>query len=317
MEFARFGRLVIGRMNASEKQHAEIQARMAASYPELVAKIDGLVGTIAARVARLPPLRLLHRAWWEHSSTVIMDGSNASAQTEALRMIDYVQSVIVSTPPSPTDIDDVSEEEWQALRTDVSALFQTLTMSYPMAATAHRRAEAPDLDLALEEFQVRAELLWANVRGRLYQLHERQALFDTILPHSEILERLFGISAEVLIDELDKILTKLTRGLQDLFIELEEVRERTLTRMEEVIGEGKFEDMDSVREKVFEDTDLRDANARIYGGLVGYDLFDIEHNTKLPRALLDELSYAPGEESEFYAPGALAGWPLRVWPVMK
>lgn len=317
LEFARFGRLFVGRMNATERQRAEIQARMAASYPGLIAKIDSLVGAIAARVVRLPPLRLLHRAWWEHSAAVIMDGSNASAQTEALRMIDYVQSVIASRPPSPSDVDDVSEDEWQALRSDVAALFQTLTTSYPMAATAHRRAEAPDLDMALEEFRVRAEMLWANVRGQRYQFHERQALLDTLLPHSEVLERLFGISAEALIEELDKILMKLTRGLQELFVQFEDVRDRTLARMDEVIKTGDFSDIDAVRDKVLEDAELRDANERVAGGLIGYDLFDVALNTNIPGPLLDELNYAPGEETDFFAPGAFSGWPFRVWPVMK
>lgn len=317
LEFARFGRLIIGRLNASEQQHAEMQARMAGSYPEIVAKIDGLVAAIATRVARLPPLRLLHRAWWEHSAAVIIGDSDTAAQTEALRMIDYVQSVIVSTSPDPQDIKDVSEEEWQALRGDVSALFQTLTISYPIAATAWRRSEIPQLDMALEEFQVRAEMLWVNVRGRRYQLHERQALLDTILPHSDVLDRLFGINAETLVDELDKILAKLTRGLHDLFIQLEEVRDRTLARMDEVFRDNEFEDFDSVRDKIFEDTELRDANARVAGELVGYDLFDVERNTNLPPALLHELSYSPGEETEFFTPGEFVGWPLRVWPVMK
>lgn len=317
LEFARFGRVMIARNNATESQQREMQANIAAAYPRLVDKVDGLVASIATRVSRLPPLRLLHRAWWEHSAAVIMTDADATAQTEALRMIDYVQSVIVSTKPVPNEVEDVSEEEWQALRSEVAKLFQTLALPYQTASTAHRKLETPNLDMKLEEFRVRAELMWVHVRGRRYQLHERQALVDVITPHSEILERLFGITASTLVAELDKILAKLTRGLQDLLKDLEQVRDRTLARMEEVINEGEFEDFDAVRDKVFEDQDLKDANMRVAGGLVGYDLFDVETVTNLPRSLLDELSYGPGEDEEFFAPGDFAGWPLRQWPVMK
>lgn len=317
LEFARFGRVMVARNNATETQHREIQANIATAYPDIVAKVDGLIAAIAGRVARLPPLRLLHRAWWEHSAAVIMKDGDASAQTEALRMIDYVQSLIVSVPPTPNDVEEVSEDEWQALRSDVIELFETLTLPFQMASTAHRKAEAPDLDMALEEFRVRAELMWVHVRGRRYQLHERQALVDIVTPHCEVLQRLFGISAATLVEELDKILAKLTRGLQDLFQEFEEVRDRTLARMNEVINEGDFTDLDAVRDKVFEDEELKDANARLAGGFVGYDLFDLEKITELPRSLLDELSYGPGEEEEFFASGDFAGWPLRQWPVMK
>jgi hypothetical protein len=308
---------MVARNNASESQHREMQGRIAATYPDMVAKIDALVAAIAGRVSRLPPLRLLHRAWWEHSAAVIMTDADASAQTQALRMIDYIQSVIVSTPPISNEVEDVSEEEWQALRSDVAKLFERLSWPYQTASTAHRHAETPDLDMALEEFRVRAELMWVHVRGRRYQLHERQALIDVIAPHSGILERLYGISADTLVAELDKILAKLTRGLQDLFHDLKDVRDRTLGRIEEVISEGNLADVDAVRDKVFEDQDLKDANARVAGGLLGYDLFDVEKNTSLPRPLLDELSYGPGEEEDFFAPGEFAGWPLRQWPVMK
>ncbi len=317
LEFARFGRVMVARNNATESEHREIQAKAAAAHPEIIEKIDALVAAIADRVSRLPPLRLLHRAWWEHSAAVIMTNADASAQTEALRMIDYIQSVIVSTPPVPNEIEDVSEEEWQALRSDVAALFETLAWPYQMASTAHRWAKTPDLDMSLEEFRVRGELMWVHVRGRRYQLHERQALIDVIMPHTGILERLFEISADTLVAELDKILAKLTRGLQDLFQDLEDVRDRTLARMEEVINEGDFEDLDSVRDKVLEDQELKDAHLRVAGGLIGFDLFDVEKITSLPRSLLAELSYGPGEEEDFFAPGEFAGWPLRQWPVMK
>ncbi len=29
------------------------------------------------------------------------------------------------------------------------------------------------------------------------------------------------------------------------------------------------------------------------------------------------MSYSPGEDKEFFAPGEFAGWPLRIWPVMR
>lgn len=101
LEFARFGRVTIARNNATESQHREMQDRIAAAYPNIIEKVDTLVSAIANRVSRLPPLRLLHRSWWEHSAAVIMTDADASAQTEALRMMDYVQSVIVSTAPAP------------------------------------------------------------------------------------------------------------------------------------------------------------------------------------------------------------------------
>ena len=49
MEFARFGRLVIGRSRATQEQFEAAQARMAAQYPVIVGEIEDLVASIAAR----------------------------------------------------------------------------------------------------------------------------------------------------------------------------------------------------------------------------------------------------------------------------
>jgi hypothetical protein len=90
-------------------------------------------------------------------------------------MVDYVQSVIASVKPEQY-ADNVSEEDWAKLKADVETLFQRLTLDYQMCLTAHRRAQNPQLDMQLEEFRFRGETLWLNIRGKRYQLHERQAL---------------------------------------------------------------------------------------------------------------------------------------------
>ena len=51
--------------------------------------------------------------------------------------------------------------------------------------------------------------------------------------------------------------------------------------------------------------------------MFGMDLFDVTKNTSLPQSLLDELTWSPGEDVEFFAPGDFCGWPLRIWPIMK
>ena len=71
MEFAQFGRLVIGRSRATQEQFEAAQARMVAQYPITVTEIDALVASIAAQIVRLPPARLLQRGWWEYSAMMV------------------------------------------------------------------------------------------------------------------------------------------------------------------------------------------------------------------------------------------------------
>jgi hypothetical protein len=231
-------------------------------------------------------------------------------------MVDYVQSVIASVKPEQY-ADNVSEEDWAKLKADVETLFQRLTLDYQMCLTAHRRAQNPQLDMQLEEFRFRAETLWLNIRGKRYQLHERQALLDVLAPHSGVLSKLFGLDAVALATEFDKILTRLTHGLMDIATDMKELHTKSMDRLDELAAKHDDLDFEALMAKVFEDPDLAARRDRFAGAMVGLDLFDVEKNTTLPKALLDALSYAPGEDTEFFAPGEFAGWPLRIWPVMR
>lgn len=319
MEFARFGRVTIGRSRATQEQVDAAQARMVAQYPITVGEIEALVASIAAQIARLPPDRLLQRGWWEYSAMIVGLGGKDASDSEKLaaaRMVDYVQSVIVAVKPEHY-ADGLSEEDWAKLKADVEKLFQRLTLDYQMCLTAHRRAQNPQLDMQLEEFRFRAETLWLNIRGKRYQLHERQALLDVLAPHSDVLLKLFGLDAAALANEFDKILTRLTRGLVDIATDMKELHAKSMLRLDELAAKHEDLDFHALMAKVFEDRDLAAQRDRFAGAMFGMDLFDVEKNTALPKALLDALSYSPGEDTEFFAPGEFAGWPLRIWPVMR
>lgn len=318
-EFARFGKTVIGRSHATPEQVVAARARMAEHFPTVVAEIDALVSSIAGQIARLPPGHLLHRAWWEFAAIVVGVGGKKAGdldQLDAMRMVDYVQSVIASVKPE-TYAEEVSDDDWNKLKADVTTLFSRLMLEYQMCLTAHRKTQDPGLDMELEGFRVRAEMLWLNARGKRYQVHERQALLDVLAPHSDVLVKLFGLDAATLVDELDKVLAKLTRGLADAMQELAAFREDALGRLEKLAGDHAELNLDALTDRLFEDKDLAARREKVAGEVYGMDLFDVAKNTALPQALLDELSWSPGEDAAFFAPGDFRGWPLRIWPIMK
>src|SRR6185437_6131645 len=83
-EIARFGKNLVWRSHANAEQVAAAQARAAEHYPAVVAEIDALVSSIATQVARLPPARLLQRAWWEHAGIVLGLGGKEVAESDQL-----------------------------------------------------------------------------------------------------------------------------------------------------------------------------------------------------------------------------------------
>lgn len=317
IELARFGKTMIARSRATPQQFKEMQQRMADMLPQTISEIDTLVEDIAKQISALPPGRLLHRAYWEFSAVALMQGNDALEQSGAIRMLDYVQSVIASVPRASDQFDDVSEDAWNNLQTNIKQLFDKITIQYQPCLTAARRIEDPQLDMELEEFRVRTEGMWMHVRGKRYQPHEKIALAELLTPHSDVLARLFGISAEALAEEFDKILWKLSGGAASSMMALKQLHEDSIPKMDEIFATGDIESADDVMRKLFEDPELAARRKAIMGEVAGLDLFDVGMVTELPESLIDELTWSQGEDNSFFSSGALAGWPLRLWPTMR
>jgi hypothetical protein len=234
IEMARFGKTMVMRSRLTEAQHKAMQAHMVERFPQVVAEIDATVASIADQIARLPADRLLHRGWWEFAALAITKGTADVEEAGALRMIDYVQSMVAAVPRAAHQTDELTDEDWTKLKTDIQHLFERITVNYQSCLTATRRAAEPELDMALEEFRFRAEGMWMHVRGKRYQPHERIALADLLAPHSDVFERLFEIDASALVAEFDKILVKLTSGAGDAMLAMKQLQTDSLERMDEL-----------------------------------------------------------------------------------
>ncbi len=319
LEFTRFGTTTIGQSNATKEQLAVFQSQTAEQFPIVTNEINELVKRISQQVSRLPPDELLQRAWWEFASNFIDFGGQNNRdidQIVAMRMIDYIQSVLAAIEPGEYQ-KTVSDGDWAKLKADVTTLFSRLTFEYQICLTNYRRENDPNLDMELEEFRFRAETYWLNVRGKRYHVHEHQALLDVLVPHNDIILRLYGISAEDLAREFDKLLAKHTLGLAEAMIEFSKFRNNTLDRLEKVAKENPGSHLTELRAKIFNDADLSTQRDKVMGELFGMDLFDVQKNTAIPQALVDNLTWNLGEDRDFFAEGDYAGWPLRIWPIMR
>ena len=320
---ARFGKNLVWESNLTEESYAEHLERCAELYPEIVSKIDRLVATIAKQVSQLPPETLLHRAWWEMASRHIYIQAEAEVTVDdgiSMRMIDYVQSVIASVKPDDSPKTDLSEEAWNSLRNKVEELFMTLNMPYQICRTAKAKRENPDYSQDTGEFFYRAQIYWCNVRGNLYQAHQEAYLRDVFLPHSLVLQKLFGISAEEFIEELMKIWRSLTFGIQQTYEQMELFRNDTLTAVEDKIARGLLDkdvDIGEALNAVTVENGWEERRDRVFGLSPNTDLYNVQKLTKLPKELLDELSWGQGEDVDFFAEGEFKGWPLRIWPIFK
>lgn len=323
IKVARFGKHVVWKADWAEGEFDRMRQRLAQSYDGVVLRIDKSIGRIADLVAALPPLKMLHRAWWERAvATLGIDNEFdvTSEHVHASRMLDFVQSVVAGVTPAAEAKTELADEDWGKLQVEVESLFDTLNREYFMAATAKRKLENPELDMEFEEFQFKSQVYWTNVTGERYQVHQVQALRDLLEPQSAVVERIYGLPASVLCDELDKIWRSLTFGLTEAYEAMQAFRESALAAAEadlrSGIAPGDGDPGEFLRQAITRNG-LQQEQDRAVGLFFLYDLFDVQKITTLPESFLGDFAWAPGEDKDFFAEGPFRGWPLRVWPTFK
>ncbi|MFL9584137.1 SEC-C metal-binding domain-containing protein [Stenotrophomonas sp. AB1(2024)] len=321
-QMVRFGRHIVAKTNFAPGQLEAIQDQFAAGYSEVVAEIDELVESAARLVAKLPPLELMHRAWWTRAGAMLQVKSESDVgQSEVLaeRMVDYVQSLIASCPRDAEQKTSVSDEDWANLRSFVDEIFSKLNSRYFLAATAKRRKADPEITPAMEYFLFQSQLYWANVKASQYQVHQVSALRDLLRPESLIVKKLYGMTSDELCDELAKLQHAQTFGVSDASSAMHQFREKSLAHLQSDIENGLAHGSDfaeMLRESV-ERHGLSGEGERAFGMLLGSDLLDVEKNSNLPSSFKKDFSWGPGEDGDFFSEGDFRGWPLRVWPTFK
>ena len=93
-----------------------------------------------------------------------------------------------------------------------------------------------------EEFQIRTQFYWCNVRGKRYQVHDSIYLEDMFLPHTEVLQELFGISSDNFVTEIKKILHTFSFGIQVLLEDLYQFQHDTMNAIAKKVDELPSDD---------------------------------------------------------------------------
>lgn len=325
LEMARFGGKIVMKNNMPSEQFNEMQDRLAGEFPDICKEIDVVIGRIADLVKILPPDKLLHRASWERAShhvniksEIEIDEDGAISQ----RMIDYIQSVIVSVPPANSQEIDVTEERWLEIKEAVTNLFKLLNHQFMICQTAADRKVAGH-DEDFEEFYFKAQIFWCNIRGKRYTVHDIPFHKDLLEPHDEILKEIYGVGTDDIIEGLEKIQFALLHGIIKATADLREfdrlIKPKLLEKLEKMEDSQRTEKINpaELMEQVVKENGWETLRDDVVGRFFGLDIFDLEKVTNLPKSLLDDLSLEPGQDVEFFAEGQYKGWPLRIWPVFR
>lgn len=322
LEIARFGTAILMRNRMSEEQAEALQVKLIERLPHVVKEIDNIISQIALKISQLPPSKLLQRAYWEavrqhmgvHSEIEVGEEGMVS-----LRMVDYVQSVVASIPPAGSIHTDVTDQEWQALRSLVENLFVKLNDEFIMCQTALKRKELA-FSRDLEDYFAKAQIYWCNIRGQRYQVHNIPFLQDVLLPHNEVMKELYGIEAQDFVSALQKIQASQIFGIGDLFDDMKTFQTDIAKEVEDRVASASAataSNSGSLVEDIVKEKGWSIRRDSIKARFSEMDLHDVEKLTNLPKALLEDLSWTQGEDKEFFNEGEYCGWPLREWPILK
>jgi hypothetical protein len=238
----------------------------------------------------------------------------------AHKMIEYIQSVIVSTPPGQITIrefdDPDAEPLWNELLKNVERLYVELFRTFQITQTAFLKKTDPNFDLDYMEYYREAQSIWTYIRSNRYPIHDLPHLKDLLSPHDEVFRELFEISIDIFLEGLSQIEYSLSHGMGDTIIEMNDLKEQIYIAIQkEYSEENPIPSFEELQQRLIREFDLENKSQSFKGRIRGYDLFDLEKLTKFPSKLLRELSWEPGEERNFFEPGEYCGWPLRLLPI--
>jgi hypothetical protein len=159
------------------------------------------------------------------------------------------------------------------------------------------------------EFQILST--WILIRGRRYQVLEGEFFNYVLAPHDEILQQLYGVTAEQIAAGIQAATDSLRAGIED-------ARTRLQKLMDEVSGaaEGSDQGLNDIiaaaNQEEGSDFGRRARSALedlFFGGV-----FNLSKNTELPETLLADLAYVPGENTSFADGGPFSATPFRTLP---
>lgn len=206
------------------------------------------------------------------------------------------------------DKDEPLDEENAARLFDVFEKLENSTMGYCMASAAANVGD--DGGRTSADIEFRAKTSWALIRGHRYQVLEGE-FFDFVLaPHADALRQAYGMEPGEIASGMQDIADAMRSGFSSAV-------DRMMNHMEAAydLVERTGDDLGTVIRRLQSDSATFEED--MSGGVK--DMFfggtsNLSRHTDLKTPLLDDLSYATGENTEFYEPGDFCGTPMRTLP---
>lgn len=267
-------------------------------------EMEALGASVYDLVVRQPPVRLLGYVLAQLHMAMMpaRDGSDDDPRPnrDAIKTfqfaLEYIHAVWSSHGPLLPESRPFDEGLAGELM-NVLAQLEEKTMRYCMASSKTRT-----------EFQSKST--WAFIRGHRYQVLEGEFFRFVLAPHDAALRQAYGMGSEEIASGIQNISDAFRAGFSS-------AANKLMERMDDTYGmvEETGETLEAVLER------LTTKNGLFTSEMSGimHDLFfggvcNLSRHSGLPRSLLEDLSYEPGQNEAFFAEGAFSGTPMRTLP---
>lgn len=267
-------------------------------------EVEALGAKICDLVLYQPPIKLLGylMAQFHMAMMPCSAGSEDEARPNkdaiktfqfALEYVHAVWSCHSALPPEQAPFDENAAGEL------MNALVQLeeKTMLYIMVSSENQT-------------ELHAKLTWTLIRGHRYQVLEEEFFRFVLEPHDAALREAYGVGFEEIASGIQSIADTFRTGFGSAANKLVahmdksyQKAEETGESLERILGCLKAEDNSFTSEMsgVFHDI--------FFGGVC-----NLSRHAKLPQLVLEDLSYEPGQNKDFFANGPFSGTPMRTLP---
>lgn len=310
MELGRIGNLVSVKNHYTAEEISNRNNMIASHIDEAKNEINELIEAIIEKIRKCDPLFLLLSATDVAMSSLIHVVSEIQMGQDSisnLRLIEYIQSILVSIQHDPSLLDEDKQFEMvMEIFKDIEDLFTKCQFFYLFwAAQAQEQSNLTRNDI---EYIVESHLINC-VRGKRYQFQQLDDLEKLILPHSEKMKEVYGETAESIMNGLRKLEVSLSSGKLDSFSDFIKDYEDFQKK-----AEGKsFEELEALLEEKRQSKTTQGYLSKC----VGPDLYDVKKVTDWDDRLIESMSWKLGGNSDYLQKEEYPGWPIQDLPVQK
>lgn len=306
-ELARCGKIVSLRNVADETTRQQIKNNLKNSYAEVVSKINGLVDVIKNKVSRCNPLNLMNYSagiFMMNSINLMSEIQVTSENIPLMRLTEYLQSILVSTPNlyEDEDKDEDQSELYFSITEDVKEL-HILLHQFNMSVYFHLAEMHLDWDDSLLMSIVELQHLYL-VRGNRYQFIEYEYYNKLLSKHNDIFVKLFDVTADNIVDGINKLQHSISLEKSDYI----NAFGRFLETVDQDASDSELEQCISNNSNVISD---------FFKYVIGNSSYDVMAVTGWTEEFVKALSYGINEDQSFFSLSEYAGWPNIDLPIQK